>query len=118
MEQLATMSLLTDQHPRVITDYPCWEEFFEYFSIPYVQPLSITEYSQQWMVLQAASEGEGVALVKRSLVKQDILKGSLVQIGKNEIKLETGYHLVYPEQLRNDPIVTAFENWILHCVAE
>lgn len=74
------------------------------------------------MLLQAAVQGQGLALLDQSLVSAEIAKGNLVQpfaegIGGNGT---TGlcYYLVYPEVRRDDPKVVVFRNWLLNEVVK
>ena len=68
------------------------------------------------MILQAAAEGQGLALIDQSLAAAEIAKGNLVQpfaecIGGSGV---TGlcYYFVYPEARREDAKVVVFRNWL------
>ena len=69
------------------------------------------------MVLQAAVQGQGLALIDQSLAAAEIAKGNLIQpfeqcIGGDGI---TGlcYYFVYPENRRDDSKVVIFRNWLV-----
>jgi len=68
------------------------------------------------MIIQAAVEAQGLALIDQSLAAAEIAKGNLVQpfeqcIGGSGV---TGlcYYFVYPENRREDPKVVVFKNWL------
>jgi LysR family transcriptional regulator, glycine cleavage system transcriptional activator len=68
-------------------------------------------------VVQAAVQGEGVALGRSSLVDDDIAAGRLVR--PFEIRLSAGlaYYLVYPPGALKRPKIRNFRDWIMSEVA-
>ncbi len=67
------------------------------------------------LALQAAIDGQGVALGDSSLVSDDLAAGRLVQPFALTIKgpPQFAYHLVSPAERQNDPLVRSFREWIL-----
>lgn len=65
--------------------------------------------------VQAAIDGDAVALVEFEMVADDISAGKLVQpfcLGLTPSP-EYAYYLVYPERSRDDPRIVAFRDWVL-----
>lgn len=70
--------------------------------------------------VQAAIEGDAVALVDFAMVASDLSEGRLIQPFDLGIRMaqEFAYFLVYPESAAADPRIVAFREWILEEVAE
>jgi len=67
------------------------------------------------MIVQAAIEGQGVALASSALVVDDMARGRLVRPFPDEIKQQTRfcYYVVFPEDKAEEPKIAAFKSWIL-----
>jgi LysR family transcriptional regulator, glycine cleavage system transcriptional activator len=67
------------------------------------------------LALQAAIDGQGVALGDSSLVADDLAAGRLVQPFALTIKgpPQFAYYVLSPLELANEPMVRAFREWIL-----
>ncbi|WP_169542780.1 LysR substrate-binding domain-containing protein [Sneathiella aquimaris] len=117
LENFTDFPLLMDKHPSVIQDYPSWQEFLKNQGVEDTSHLNLREFSQQWMVIEAAINGEGVALAKKCLVHTDIASGKLVAIGAQQLSLNSGYYLLTLPENANDPIIKSFYRWIEKTVA-
>lgn len=69
--------------------------------------------------VQAAIDGNSVALADLAMVVNDIADGRLVQPLELGVRMaaEFAYHLVYPQDAANDPRIVAFRDWLLQEVA-
>ncbi len=69
--------------------------------------------------VQAALDGNAVALAEFAMVANDLSQGRLVQPFELGLRVgpEFAYFLVYPESTANDPRIIAFRDWILEEVA-
>lgn len=112
LNSLPNYPLLLDRHPMVISGYPSWEEYLGDLGVHDVSDLQLREFSQQWMSIEAAICGEGIALVKSCLVENDLQCGKLIRIGSNLLPLKSGYHLVHLPEMREDKIVRSFGKWL------
>lgn len=67
------------------------------------------------LALQAAMDGQGVALGDSSLVSDDLAAGRLVQPFSLTIKgpPQFAYYVISTLEAQNDPLVRAFREWIL-----
>lgn len=70
-------------------------------------------YSTFGDMLAACRRGHGVALVRTSLVADDIAAGRLVRCFVETMPSDLHYHLVLPRLGRPRPEVAAFRHWIL-----
>jgi len=72
------------------------------------------QFSLESMAIQAAVEGQGVALISTALVDDDIKAGRLVRPFPEEINQKTKfcYFLVYPKAYLEKPKVAAFREWV------
>ncbi|UDL87583.1 transcriptional regulator GcvA [Mesorhizobium sp. PAMC28654] len=70
--------------------------------------------------VQAALDGNAVALADFAMVANDLSEGRLVRPFELGIKVaaEFAYFLVYPKTEANDPRIVAFREWILEEVAK
>ena len=64
------------------------------------------------MSLQAAEEGQGVALGRTVLVADDMAQGHLVQPFALHLTTKLAVYLVYPKDRAAEPKVTAFRDWL------
>ncbi len=112
MNDISDYPLLMDRHPAFIQDYPSWKEYLRSQGVLETGKLKIREYSQQWMVIEAAINGEGVALAKRCLVQDDLKAGKLVTLSGEELRLKSGYYLLTLPENANDPVIKSFLRWL------
>lgn len=111
-EMISEHPLMIDQHPKVINDYPDWPTLFSKFGHAPRKELNVREVSQQWMAIEAAINGEGIALVKSSLARSEIAANRLKRININPISLRSGYHLVCLPENKDDPVIKSFREWL------
>jgi LysR family glycine cleavage system transcriptional activator len=64
------------------------------------------------IVIDAAMDGLGVALAKKSWVEADLAAGRLVRPFDLSLFVEFAYFLVYPEGRAGDPLIAAFADWV------
>ena len=72
-------------------------------------------FNMESLLVQAAIDGLGVALMPESLVAGDISAGRLVRPfgNRHEIAPEFSAFIVYPPSAENNPNVVAFRDWAL-----
>lgn len=70
-------------------------------------------FNDSALMLQAAADGQGVALGRSTLVADDLASGRLVKPFSISLPSHYGYYLVYPEAFVGRPKVKAFEDWLL-----
>jgi len=100
------------QLPLVRTDMQHWAGWFKAAGIDQVPKMRGVEYNDAAMLLQAALDGEGVALTRRSLAESDLATRRLVQPVSLEVQAPESYFLVCLPQHRHSRKVTAFRDWL------
>ena len=66
-----------------------------------------------FMTVQAAIDGQGVAIGRTSYVRDDIAKGRLVAPFKTTLPANAGFYLVAPESHADTPKLIAFRDWLI-----
>jgi LysR family glycine cleavage system transcriptional activator len=65
------------------------------------------------MVIQAAIEGQGIAIAKGALAADDLAAGRLVRPFDQSLPANYSYWLVCPEASAERPKIAAFRYWVL-----
>ena len=74
-------------------------------------------FSEALMALQAAIDGQGVALGQGILVEYDIAAGRLVRPLATEASLRLSYYLIHPHEAVEHPGFALFRQWLADEVA-
>ena len=69
-------------------------------------------FSDETHAISAALGGQGVALMSRPLIADELEEGRLVQPFGPELEGKP-FYLVYPENRRDDPVILAIRDWVL-----
>jgi LysR family glycine cleavage system transcriptional activator len=69
------------------------------------------------MLIDAAIDGQGIALARTMLATSDLLIGRLVRPFRAAIPLRNTYWIVCPKATRSLPKIVAFRDWLLEEVA-
>ncbi|MDD1793964.1 transcriptional regulator GcvA [Enterovibrio makurazakiensis] len=93
---------------------PCWGMWLRAAGLTDIDPDAGHHFSSEFLTLQAAIEGQGVALTAKALVTQDINAGKLVYpFGEDFNQLVAfSYFFVCPESHLRLKKVQAFKQWI------
>jgi LysR family transcriptional regulator, glycine cleavage system transcriptional activator len=75
-------------------------------------------FDQGFLALQAAIDGLGIALSKRTLVDADIVAGRLVVPFDVILPADAGYYIVAPEETADTSKIALFRDWLLHSVTK
>ena len=65
------------------------------------------------MVIDAAIDGQGIALARTTLAATDLINGRLVRLFADELRLAKTYWIVCPKVMSVVPKIVAFRNWLL-----
>lgn len=95
--------------------WPNWRMWMAAAGVEDFDPERCVLFTESSHVIQAAIEGNVVALCDFSMVANDLSAGRLVRPFDLGIKMseEFAYHLVYPTETANDPRIMAFRDWML-----
>lgn len=103
------------RHHTLIRDgYPiAWADWLSAVGIEGVNPRAGLTFDSYTFVVQAAVQGEGVALGRTMLVADDLAAGRLVRPFEQTLKAYSSFYLVYPPEAIHQRKVKAFRDWLL-----
>lgn len=108
---LVHFSLITDAEWRS-SSYDFWPHWLAAAGISDLDARIGLTFNQSSLMVQAAIDGLGVALVNSMLAADDIRAGRLVRPFALSVTLETGYYLAYAMGALRQPKIMAFRGWI------
>ena len=101
------------------SDDELWRPWFDAAGLKTLtEPKRGILYQDSSNLLLAAIDGQGIALVRRSLAVHDLLDGRIVRLFDIDGPSPWHYFFVCPPPLLNTPRVQAFRTWLLEEVAE
>ncbi len=65
------------------------------------------------MLIDAAIDGQGIALARTALAAWDLINGRLVRPVEVSLRMANTYWFVCPKAVSNLPKIAAFRNWVL-----
>ncbi|WP_179401125.1 transcriptional regulator GcvA [Burkholderia guangdongensis] len=96
------------------SDDELWRPWFDVAGLDTLtEPKRGVLYQDSSNLLQAAIDGQGIALVRRSLAVHELLKGRLVRLFDIDGPSPWHYYLVCPPTRLGTPRVQAFRAWLL-----
>lgn len=110
---LSRQTLLHEVSAMNDPDYPNWQSWFSTLGITDKEVRKGPLFTLALMALQAAMDGQGVALGQALLVEYDIAAGRLVRPFKVETPLRLDYYLIYAADMKENPAFQAFHQWLL-----
>lgn len=107
------------KHHTLIRDtYPIdWKAWLASAGVKGVDPRKGLTFDSYTFAIEAAAQGEGVALGRTMLVATDLAAGRLVRPFKQSIKAGSSFYLVYPPDAIRQSKVRAFRDWLLTEIA-
>lgn len=88
-----------------------WERWFSMHGVCYDHEIGLL-FDQFDAMSAAAKAGLGVALLPRFLISDEIASGALVPIVDHDTPSEYSYHLVWPQNRRDNPAMQLFRDWL------
>jgi LysR family transcriptional regulator, glycine cleavage system transcriptional activator len=92
--------------------YDQWNDWFEAAGAEPPRHTRGPQYTDASMLLQAAIEGQGVALVRSLLSEEDIRTGRLVRLFATAIDSRYSYYFVCPHGRETDEKIQSFLRWL------
>lgn len=90
-----------------------WKPWFAAAGIDdFPEPRSRLTFYDSSLPARAALDGEGIALVRHSLVVRDVQEGRLVRLFDTVLDCEYSYYFVCLPGALQKPVVQAFRNWL------
>jgi LysR family transcriptional regulator, glycine cleavage system transcriptional activator len=103
------------------TDEPTWPDWNMWLASMGYRDMNTKSgiyFAQADMAIQAAIEGQGIALVPTIFTEKDIHIGRLVQPFSMSMPIDFSYYLVTTPKRANLPRVIAFKKWVLQQLPE
>ena len=104
-------------HTLLRSENEFWQPWFAAAGLDWPEPTRGPMFNDTSHVLQAAVEGQGVALARSSLIGNDLNNGVLVRPFQITVPSPHKYFLVYPPRLANSPKLAVFRQWVLDEIA-
>ncbi|HEX4711116.1 transcriptional regulator GcvA [Phenylobacterium sp.] len=109
---LANHILLHDGSPDLDDSCPDWSMWLAARGLKNIDAMRGPRFNQSSLVIEAAVNGRGVALAKRTLAQADLEAGRLVAPLQIATAVDFAYYLVHPKAKGRLPQVKAFVSWI------
>ena len=104
--------LLHDGSPDLDDSCPDWSMWLAARGLKGIDGMRGPRFNQSSLVIEAAVNGRGVALAKRTLAAADLEAGRLVAPLQIATAVDFAYYLVHPKAKGRLPQVKAFVSWI------
>jgi len=101
-----------ERYPLLRSENEFWEPWFRAAGLDWDEPARGPKYEDASHLLQAAAEGQGVALARTSLIGNDLANGVLVSAFDISVPSPHHYFLVYPPRMADSPKLAAFRQWL------
>ena len=100
------------RHTLLRSDDEWWKPWFEAVGLDWPEPARGPIFNDSALMLQAAAEGQGIALARSSLLGNDVRNGLLVRLFDIDVPAPRRYYLVYPPRLAGSAKLGAFRAWL------
>ncbi|MGP5307445.1 LysR substrate-binding domain-containing protein [Vreelandella alkaliphila] len=110
--QLPAHPLIHFRNPGAVSSPLDWGVWQKLAKVPGLDVSAGLVFSDETHVISAAVGEQGVALMSRQLIQDELEEGRLVQPFGPEFEGKP-FFLVYPESRRHDPTVLAIRDWVL-----
>lgn len=119
VENLLDETLIHDQSMDAHTGFPSWLSWLEKASVSGPITVKNIQINNSAAVLQSAIDGQGIALARSVMAKDDIAAGRLVRLFPNiNFDSPLAYYVIYRPEQRELPRVQAFKKWLFKEVAD
>ena len=110
LDNLRYYSLLHD------ANYECWRDWIELAGVQGIDSNKGTIIDDTNVLIQAAIDGQGIALGSTTFVEDHLESGKLIKPFDINLVNEFCYYVVCPESHLKNPAVRAFKEWLLSLV--
>jgi LysR family glycine cleavage system transcriptional activator len=94
------------------SDDEFWKPWFDAAGVDIPEPTRGPIYNDASHMIQAAIEGQGIALARRSYLGDDIMNGLLVRLFDVTVLAPRRFYLVYAPRLKDSPKLALFRSFI------
>jgi LysR family transcriptional regulator, glycine cleavage system transcriptional activator len=110
--QLPQHALIHFRNPAAASAPIDWAAWQKQAKVPGLDVSAGLVFSDETHAVSAAVGGQGVALMSRQLIEDELREGRLVQPFGPELEGKP-FFLVYPESRKNDPTIRAVRDWVM-----
>ncbi|MCT8891701.1 transcriptional regulator GcvA [Klebsiella quasipneumoniae] len=111
---VVSQTLIHDLSMEGHKDFVTWEDWLQRFNEHEIARRPGLRINNSAAVLQAASEGQGIALARSIMVREDLKSGRLVRLCPDvALPSPLSYYLVYRPGCENLPKIAFFREWML-----
>ena len=89
-----------------------WRQWFESLGLHIDNDLAGARMELFSITTEAAIHGQGLALIPRFLIEEDLKQGRLVPLIEHEFVSDRRYYFIYPEQKSENPVLRLFGAWL------
>lgn len=113
LESLTQQTLIHDLSMDSHTGFPTWDSWLRLAGVSGASTARGMKINNSAAVLQAAIDGQGIALARSVMARDDLAAGRLVRLFP-EIKFEStlAYYVVYRQECATLPRLKAFRDWL------
>lgn len=90
-----------------------WDEYAVAHQLSTAEPHKVTRYEFYSTLLKASVEGMGIALAPHVFVRDELVRGELVNPMASGVKSRYGYYFLTAEHRQTDPAVATMRAWLL-----
>jgi LysR family glycine cleavage system transcriptional activator len=95
-----------------LDDRKAWSKWLEAAGVAHAEASQGPVMNRASMVLDAAVDGQGIALARTTLAAWDLISGRLVRPFKNAMRLSRTYWIVCPKATSELPKIKLFQDWL------
>lgn len=111
-QDLGRHVLIHDDSTREVVSMPSWQSWLQKAGVSGVDVARGLRFSNAILTLEAALDGQGVALVQKQLIEVDVASGRLHIPFATSLPSHYAYHLVFAKTATTQPVVLAFQQWL------
>ena len=106
------------RHTLLRSEDEWWKPWFEAVGLDWPEPDRGPIFNDSSLMLQAAVDGQGIALARASLIGNDIRNGLLIRLFDIDVAGSQRYYLVYPPRTAGSAKLALFRAWLHDEIAE
>ncbi len=112
IHRLAHMTLIHDTTIDFDPAFPTWKAWFKARGVDNIDPMRGLQFNSSVLALQAAVDGQGVALGRSVIVARDLEAGRLVRPFDAVEETHCAYYVVFQKRAAELPKVKAVREWL------
>jgi LysR family glycine cleavage system transcriptional activator len=99
------------------TRHEAWHDWLKSINGPGLQSTKNVHFGHFFLTIQAAIQGQGIALIPRILVEEDLAAGRLVTVHSASVPSAGSYYLLSRKSNWSSPKVRVFREWLRDAIS-